>query len=136
MLVALRMDLTLYDTSMPRCLHCSAEKRRPGREGSARALLEVLPDGARAVVLGDLNATPDSAAYATLSAALRDLWGEARPGVSGETVPAEAPTRRIDYVFASATFGPVRDAVLLDERDGDTWLSDHLGVAVAVAWGP
>jgi endonuclease/exonuclease/phosphatase family metal-dependent hydrolase len=106
------------------------------REGSARALLEVLPDGARAVVLGDLNATPDSAAYVTLSAALRDLWGEARPGVSGETVPAEAPTRRIDYVFASATFGPVRDAVLLDERDGDTWLSDHLGVAVTVAWEP
>jgi endonuclease/exonuclease/phosphatase family metal-dependent hydrolase len=106
------------------------------REGSARALLEVLPGGDRAVVLGDLNATPDSAAYATLSAALRDLWGEARPDVSGETVPADAPTRRIDYVFASATFGPVRDAVLLDERDGDTWLSDHLGVAVTVAWGP
>ncbi len=106
------------------------------RDDSAAALLAALPPGERAVVLGDLNATPDSAAYGTLDGALRDLWVEARPGASGETIPAWAPTRRIDYVFATGAFGPTREAVLLDERDGDTWLSDHLGVAVTVGWAP
>lgn len=106
------------------------------RDESAALLLQVLPESAHAVLLGDLNATPDSAAYATLDDDLRDLWVEAHPGDAGATIPAHAPTRRIDYIFASGAFGPVREAVLLDEHRGGTWLSDHLGLATSITLIP
>ena len=57
------------------------------------------------ILMGDMNAPPDRQELAPLFARLRDAWaGQADPGY---TYPADAPVRRIDYVFLA---GPVAAA--------------------------
>lgn len=71
------------------------------------------------VLLGDLNARPESAEIAPLYTRYKDAWAEAGEG-DGFTFSADDPRARIDYVFASPEIA-VRSVTVLD-----TLASDHL----------
>ena len=62
------------------------------------------------VLLADLNAGPDSAEMAAITAVLRDAWsvGSGR----GSTYPATAPTRRIDVVLHTPDIRPTAASVV------------------------
>jgi endonuclease/exonuclease/phosphatase family metal-dependent hydrolase len=114
-----------------------------------------------AVVLGDFDATPDSASMAFwrgrravdgVSVCYQDAWEYARPDDAGRTFDLENPlvqegevstavSRRIDYVLVRAgLFGPtlrVRDCRRLLDRPVDgVWASDHYGVMADLALPP
>jgi len=94
----------------------------PGlREAQARALATLRGD----LLLGDLNATPDTPAIA----ALAPTWDLARVPGTGPTYPSDVPERRIDYVLP-ATSGAWRVLALqvLDEPIA----SDHAPVLARV----
>lgn len=73
------------------------------------------------LLLGDLNATVAAPELAPLWTRFTDAWGAA---AGGETYPAVAPTRRIDYVAVSARTR-VHSAEVVD-----TLASDHRPVVV------
>jgi endonuclease/exonuclease/phosphatase family metal-dependent hydrolase len=108
------------------------------RAQSAQLILADAPVGVPTFVAGDLNAEPGESGPLELADALVDLWAAANPSQPGLTMPASGPTRRIDFVFASAPAAPPvlepLGARLLDEAEDGVLLSDHLGVAAAVAW--
>lgn len=81
--------------------HLSHEGLEP-RLAQCRGLLRLLDDRP-ALVLGDLNAQPDSDELALLTERLTDCWADSGSG-RGHTIPAVLPLRRIDYVLASADF--------------------------------
>ena len=94
-----------------------------------RALAGELP----LIILGDFNSTPDSEAYVTVSAAMRDARAISQTPPYGplETFnafdvskPAEA---RIDYIFVSPQWQVLRYAVLTDSVDA-RFPSDHFPV--------
>jgi endonuclease/exonuclease/phosphatase family metal-dependent hydrolase len=96
------------------------------RAESANVILNNLPASDAILVLGDLNSTPDSDAIANLGGGLTDLWIAANPSDPGLTFPADAPERRIDYVFGTpAIADSLRGARVFPMP------SDHRGVAVA-----
>ncbi|HET9673094.1 MAG TPA: endonuclease/exonuclease/phosphatase family protein [Actinomycetota bacterium] len=95
--------------------------RRDERRRHAEQLLHVLPRPDQQVVVGgDLNAHPDDPATRTLASSYPDVWAAASGG-RGLTMPAAAPTARIDYLFASPRIR-VRRAWLA----GTPTASDHL----------
>lgn len=75
------------------------------------------------VLLGDLNATPDSEELARLTEDLVDVWVVAGEG-EGYTYNAADPYARIDYVMSSSDV--VANAALVMTTDA----SDHLPVVV------
>lgn len=82
--------------------------------------------GARVLMGGDLNSTPESAVQAMVrGASLRDAWTECGTGADG-TFPAAGPVKRIDYLYLSGTMGCTSARVL------DTDASDHRPVLVSV----
>lgn len=101
------------------------------RVAAAEAILTDL-SGRPGIVVGDLNATPTSSEVGVLAAALTDAWAEVGSG-AGLTMPANHPTRRIDYIFVSAGAGTVTSVGLIDESEGSTMLSDHLGVSALLS---
>ena len=103
------------------------------RQGSAAMILAQV-SGRRALVMGDLNATPERVEVRTLSEALKDAWVVARGHDDpGHTFPADNPARRIDYIFTEG-LGRARSASLLNARRGSLLLSDHLGVSATIPW--
>ena len=78
------------------------------------------------VVLGDLNATPDTPEIAAITEDLTDAWVEAGEG-DGFTYDAATPHARIDYVLTSANV-VARSAVVVT-----TDAADHLPVVVDLA---
>ena len=96
---------------------------------SAGQIEEVLRAyGARPLLLcGDLNTRPGSGTYEKIAGRLADAWKLAGEG-EGNTIPAEAPRQRIDYVWIGQTnwLTPVRAWVPRSEA------SDHLPVVVEV----
>ena len=53
------------------------------------------------------------------------------PGSPGNTVPSNAPTSKIDYVFLknTASIAPFKSAVVMNQPyNGTSYCSDHLGV--------
>jgi endonuclease/exonuclease/phosphatase family metal-dependent hydrolase len=78
------------------------------------------------VVLGDLNATPDTPEIAAITEDLADTWVKAGEG-DGYTYDAETPHARIDYVLTSSNI-VARAAVVVS-----TDASDHLPVVVDIA---
>jgi endonuclease/exonuclease/phosphatase family metal-dependent hydrolase len=106
-----------------------------------------------AVVLGDFDATPESASMLFwrgrrsidgVSVCYQDAWETARPADPGLTFTAENPlvragevatavSRRIDYVLVRAgRHGPLLQVLhcdrFLDEPVDGVWASDHYGV--------
>ncbi|MDG4828357.1 endonuclease/exonuclease/phosphatase family protein [Solwaraspora sp. WMMD1047] len=82
-----------------------------------------------AVLLGDLNATPETPEMTTLTALLPDAWAAAGTG-AGHTYPSDLPTVRIDYVLASPTVR-VRTARVHNDPAAVA-ASDHLPVSAVL----
>jgi endonuclease/exonuclease/phosphatase family metal-dependent hydrolase len=78
------------------------------------------------VLLGDLNATPESAEISAITQDLADAWVTAGVG-PGYTYDAETPHARIDYVLTSA--GVVARTAAVVATDA----SDHLPVVADLA---
>ena len=78
--------------------------------------------GAPIVLGGDLNATPEQRAPSWLADRYWDAWAAVGDG-EGATFPANDPTARIDYLFASA--GLVVEAASVGKAPD---ASDHLPV--------
>lgn len=77
------------------------------------------------VVVGDFNAVPTSTAITTMAASFSDVWNAVYPGQNGFTFPADAPTRRIDYIFVKDGLVFPQNVTLIGQAGT---LSDHLGV--------
>lgn len=73
------------------------------------------------VLVGDLNATPNSPEISAMTEGLRDAWVEAGVG-NGYTAPAQNPMARIDYVMMSDDVVARSAAVIRSNA------SDHLPV--------
>lgn len=100
----------------------------PAQERSATLLRDAVTacDGSRPPLLaGDFNAMPDRATHHIITEhGLRDMWEFAGEGV-GYTYPADAPTERIDYLFA----GPGWEATRMERIGvGTRDYSDHCGL--------
>ncbi len=78
------------------------------------------------VIGADLNALPGDPAPASLAGLASDCWEAVGQG-SGATFPSDAPTARIDYLFAGRAFRPVGAWTA-----GGT-VSDHLMVVAELA---
>ena len=79
------------------------------------------------ILMGDMNAQPDSQEMETLAGLLSDAW-EAGSG-NGATIPVDAPTRRIDYIFLGSAWPTATQAHV-----PATTASDHLPVVAFVPW--
>src|SRR5919106_6906445 len=88
--------------------HDSAEERL----AQSQRIAELLGDAEEPTVLvGDLNARPEAPELAPLWPYFEDAWTRGGDG-PGNTYPAEAPDRRIDYVLTTPDVG-VRSAEVL-----------------------
>jgi endonuclease/exonuclease/phosphatase family metal-dependent hydrolase len=96
--------------------------RGPERGHHMAELLEHI-EGSRGrfVVGGDLNAFPDDPGPRMLAARVTDCWQAVGQG-EGHTFRSQAPTARIDYLFAGPAVRPLRACTA-----GGT-VSDHLMV--------
>jgi len=100
-----------------------AETDRLGQAGDLLAFWKARP---RTVVMGDLNAGPDSAPITRLLAAgLLDALDPHRLG-SAPTYPSPRPAERLDYVLISP------DVVSVSGSISRTTASDHLPVVVQI----
>ncbi len=126
---------------------------------TARFIEEVLGDRAEhAVVVGDFDATPDSAsirfwtgrqALAGVSVSYHDAWEMLRPNDPGHTFTPHNPLvaggdmfsaagRRIDYVMVrGGSFGPTLEVRSVErigvEPQGGVQASDHYGVVAELS---
>jgi len=79
------------------------------------------------VIMGDLNARPNSAEMQPLFAHYKDAFADQNDAY---TIPAENPTSRIDYIFTSNEI-ETEDAKVLS-----TIASDHLPIVAKITLGP
>jgi endonuclease/exonuclease/phosphatase family metal-dependent hydrolase len=132
--------------------HRGEAARRESARLVLRRLVEVAGRGTPLVVVGDMNATPDSEPYRVLTATggsdgpplLRDAFFASQSPNHGPTSSwngfrAIEPGRRIDYVLVSAGIEVLQHGILSDTFDG-RFPSDHLPVlaeiAIPVSSGP
>jgi endonuclease/exonuclease/phosphatase family metal-dependent hydrolase len=96
------------------------------REMQVRDMMNIFSetDGNK-VLVGDMNATPDSEELKPLFAAFQDAWSTLHH-LPGYTFSAINPTKRIDYIFASEGI-EVNNAEVIH-----TLASDHLPVIADV----
>lgn len=88
-----------------------------------------------AVLVGDFNSTPDSNPMQTLCReGWVDVWAQLHPDKPGWTFESNAPTKRIDYVWANRALRQHVDQVRIvaDGADGDVRPSDHFGLLASV----
>ena len=125
---------------------------------AAQLVEEHVGEGDHAVVLGDFDATPDSASLQFwrgrrsldgVSVCYQDAWETVRPTDAGFTFSAENPlvragevatavSRRIDYILVrSGRHGPTLEVRscerLLDAAVEGVWASDHYGVLATLS---
>jgi endonuclease/exonuclease/phosphatase family metal-dependent hydrolase len=108
--------------------HLQVRSRRERLEQAAHIVDMVGGDddgSAPTVLLGDMNAGPDSPEMRVLTAVLADVWASVGDG-PGHTFVAPRPFARIDHVLVSAPLTPVSAEVV------DTRASDHLPVVADV----
>jgi endonuclease/exonuclease/phosphatase family metal-dependent hydrolase len=91
--------------------------RRQEIVGLLAYVARTIPRDARLVIGGDLNARPDTDEITTVSLMFHDSFAECGQG-AGESYPAKAPDRRIDYLF-------FRNGRCRDARVWPTLASDH-----------
>jgi endonuclease/exonuclease/phosphatase family metal-dependent hydrolase len=130
--------------------HRGEEARRQSARLLLRQVVTVAGATAAAIVMGDLNATPDSEAYRTLTSPgpgegappplLRDAFLATRSPHHGPTsswngFKAIQPGRRIDYVLVTPGIDVRQHGILSDTFDG-RFPSDHLPVLAEVAIRP
>ncbi|MCK4472787.1 MAG: endonuclease/exonuclease/phosphatase family protein, partial [Anaerolineae bacterium] len=97
------------------------------RELQASALVSAWNGASSTIIVGDMNATPDSDAMQTLSGAgLINIAAEiGTPPI--RTSPADDPSRQIDYIWASPDLG------FEDLEIVQTTASDHLPVVATIS---
>jgi endonuclease/exonuclease/phosphatase (EEP) superfamily protein YafD len=96
------------------------------REAQVASLLAFWAGRSYSVLLGDLNALPDSLEMQRLEeAGLIDSWGQAGGG-PGPTWPARDPYQRIDWIWHTADLSTLQAEVI------DSLASDHLPVLVTL----
>jgi endonuclease/exonuclease/phosphatase family metal-dependent hydrolase len=92
------------------------------------------------ILTGDFNDTPGSSPINyILNANFWDSFAEANPGIPGYTVPSNAPTSKIDYVFYKYTGQLLIDSsrIIMDQPySGNSYCSDHLGVMTTFSFNP
>jgi len=92
------------------------------------------------ILTGDFNDTPGSSPINyILNANFWDSFAEANPGIPGYTVPSNAPTSKIDYVFYKYTGQLLIDSsvVIMDQPYSvNSYCSDHLGVMTIFSFNP
>jgi endonuclease/exonuclease/phosphatase family metal-dependent hydrolase len=97
---------------------------------------------ARAVLVGDFNATEGEPAIALAAERLRDAFRAKHPDAPGHTWLRanpltggtwDMPDRRLDYVFCAPTATVLDAAVVLDRPDPG-YASDHFGVLAELEW--
>lgn len=81
--------------------------------------------GQSGILVGDLNAAPDSPEYSTFTTLFDDVWTAAGTG-DGFTYSPGNPTGRIDYVLATPDITPVSAMV------PEVYSSDHFPVVAEV----
>ncbi|HKY67745.1 MAG TPA: endonuclease/exonuclease/phosphatase family protein, partial [Acidimicrobiales bacterium] len=85
-------------------------------------------EGTATVLLGDMNAGPETPEMRALTTVLVDAWAAVGAG-DGHTFPARRPIARIDHVLVHGPVRPVGAEVV------DTRASDHRPVVVDVDLG-
>jgi endonuclease/exonuclease/phosphatase family metal-dependent hydrolase len=101
----------------------------PERLAQVSELLDVMAgESLPQVILGDLNARPESEELRRLNAAYADGYMSAGGAAPGNTYPANQPDRRIDYVLIGPGLRPLEGSTPAAEL-----ASDHLPVVVRVA---
>ena len=92
------------------------------------------------ILTGDFNDTPGTSPINyILNANFWDSFAEANPGLPGYTVPSNAPTSKIDYVFYKYTGQLLIDSsrIIMDQPySGNSYCSDHLGVMTTFSLNP
>ncbi|WP_326741216.1 endonuclease/exonuclease/phosphatase family protein [Streptomyces sp. NBC_01768] len=115
----LEADLMIRGKKM-RFLNTHLEDTSQAERRTQVAAINAIVNGSRlpTVLVGDLNATPDSDEIASVTKRLTDTWPTAGKG-DGFTYDSVNPRERIDYVFASSGVEARRARVL------DVTVSDH-----------
>jgi len=94
-----------------------------GREFETKQLLDALkPDNVPLIVVGDFNAEPNDGAYRLMLTRFIDAWTlrTANAPDAGNTFPADAPAKRIDYVFYAKESGfRVRNIRVIETEASD-----------------
>ena len=114
------LPVRVYNTH----LQHNSQVERLAQIAAIRAILDDVDESV--VVLGDLNATPDSPEIANLTDDLVDAWVTAGVG-DGFTFDAATPHARIDYVMSSGNVVARTAAVVTTDA------ADHLPVVVDLA---
>lgn len=119
------------------CAHYDHIGRQARLESSKLIVQKIgeITGGAPAILVGDMNSTPDTDAYAVLDGALRDArkavdnpYGP--EGTYGGFIAGQRPIAdRIDYLFTTPGVKILKYGVLTDFREG-LFYSDHLPVMV------
>lgn len=117
-------DLTIINT------HIDASRDDTYRKQEAPQVVALARSnerkGARVIVGGDFNSTPDSEVQKLVRASgLRDAWMECGSG-DGLSFPDDVPVKRIDYLFLTGKMS-CTGALVLESR-----ASDHRGVLFLV----
>lgn len=123
-------EIVVGDATL-RCLCTHLQHRSPRARGQQTAAISAVIGAAETltVLMGDLNAGPDTPEVQTLAEHLVDTWSNAGEG-AGFTYHARKPAARIDYVLASPGI-EVEGAQVVD-----TDASDHLPVSVDLRLPP
>jgi endonuclease/exonuclease/phosphatase family metal-dependent hydrolase len=114
----------------------------PNREAQVNAIKKFVEEKnslqhATTVVCGDFNATPAAPSIQhltqkdNLGIQYIDTWTSANPNLPGYTVPSDAPSQRIDYIFVKAEGAPpafTASQVLHQPNANNLYPSDHIGV--------
>lgn len=102
-------------------------RRSEQRQLQVKEILGITSESNRpAVLVGDLNATPQSTEMQQLMASFTDVF--AALGQDGDyTMPVENPDRRIDYILARGEIEPRKAEVI------QTAASDHLPVIADIS---
>ena len=107
-------------------LHTHLDHEDDGDTVRAAQVVRILEDWGttpRTILLGDLNAEPDSVAIRTLANA---GFVDASPG-GPLTYPADEPEDRIDYIFVTP------DLTVSEAETRESLASDHLPVWASLA---
>lgn len=111
------------------CTHLAASSQ-VDREHQATQIVDLIGGHDPAVLVGDMNATPDAPEVQTLSDAFTDAWTDAGQGAEF-TYPSEAPTKRIDMIYGTGSVNPSQTRVWRNDPEA----SDHLPVLSRVVIG-
>ncbi len=124
--IALHATLAVPGGAPLDCWVTHLNQRPPLRDASAAILCDALRAMPSSLLMGDFNAEPASATMQAFSGTnFRDMWLLAHPDDPGFTYPAEAPTGRIDCLFAGRGWRVERMERI---GIGSRALSDHCGL--------